>query len=58
MPEDSPASKIAATKGYGGNVIHFNRYTEDREEIANKVMAENTGMVLIPPYDHKDVIAG
>jgi threonine dehydratase len=57
MPLDAPAAKVAATKGYGGNVVTYDRYTEDREEIGRK-LAEQHGMTLIPPYDHPDVIAG
>lgn len=57
MPEDAPASKIAATRGYGGNVVTYDRYKEDREAIGRK-LAEEKGMTLIPPYDHPDVIAG
>jgi threonine dehydratase len=57
MPEDAPASKIAATRGYGGNVVTYDRYKEDREAIGRK-LAEEKGMTLIPPYDHADVIAG
>jgi threonine dehydratase len=57
MPEDAPASKIAATRGYGGNVVTYDRYREDREAIGRK-LAEEKGMTLIPPYDHADVIAG
>ena len=57
MPEDAPASKIAATKGYGGKVVTFNRYTEDREQIGRD-LADKHGLTLIPPYDHPDVIAG
>lgn len=57
MPEDAPASKIAATRGYGGNVVTYDRYKEDRETIGRK-LAEEKGMTLIPPYDHPDVIAG
>lgn len=57
MPEDAPASKIAATRGYGGNVVTYDRYTQDREAIGRK-LAEEKGMTLIPPYDHADVIAG
>src|SRR3954469_2690602 len=51
MPEDAPAAKVAATKGYGGNVVTYNRYTEDREAIGRK-LAEEQGLTLIPPYDH------
>ncbi|MGF6723078.1 threonine dehydratase [Paraburkholderia sp. GAS41] len=57
MPLDAPAAKVAATKGYGGNVVTYDRYTEDREEIGRN-LAEKHGMTLIPPYDHPDVIAG
>ncbi|SFV08422.1 threo-3-hydroxy-L-aspartate ammonia-lyase [Pseudoduganella namucuonensis] len=57
MPEDAPAAKVAATKGYGGKVVLYNRYTEDREAIGRR-LAEEHGMTLIPPYDHPDVIAG
>jgi len=57
MPLDAPADKVAATKGYGGNVVTYDRYTEDREEIGRR-LAEQHGMTLIPPYDHPDVIAG
>lgn len=57
MPEDAPASKVAATRGYGGNVVTYDRYKEDREAIGRK-LAEEQGLTLIPPYDHADVIAG
>lgn len=57
MPHDAPAAKKAATKGYGGHVIEYNRYTEDREEIG-QALAKEKGLTLIPPYDHPHVIAG
>jgi threonine dehydratase len=57
MPNDAPAAKMAATKGYGGNVVIYDRYTEDREAIG-RTLAEKHGLTLIPPYDHPDVIAG
>ena len=57
MPLDAPAVKVAATREYGGNVVTYDRYTEDREQIGND-LAEKHGMTLIPPYDHPDVIAG
>jgi threo-3-hydroxy-L-aspartate ammonia-lyase len=57
MPHDAPASKVAATKGYGGEVITYNRYTESREDLGRR-LAEERGMTLIPPYDHPHVIAG
>jgi len=57
MPHDAPAAKVAATKGYGGEVVVYDRYREDREAIGSK-LAEQRGMTLIPPYDHADIIAG
>ncbi|WP_323634734.1 threo-3-hydroxy-L-aspartate ammonia-lyase [Pectobacterium polaris] len=57
MPHDAPAIKIAATRGYGGNVVQYNRYTEDREQIGND-LAQKHGLTLIPPFDHPHVIAG
>ncbi|MBQ4766220.1 threo-3-hydroxy-L-aspartate ammonia-lyase [Pectobacterium versatile] len=57
MPHDAPAAKVAATRGYGGNVVEYNRYTEDREQIGND-LAKKYGLTLIPPYDHPHVIAG
>ena len=57
MPHDAPAAKVAATQGYGGEVVVYDRYREDREAIGRK-LAEERGMTLIPPYDHADIIAG
>ncbi len=57
MPHDSPAAKLAATRGYGAKIIFFDRYMEDREAIAAHI-AEQTGATLIPSYDHFDIIAG
>jgi threonine dehydratase len=57
MPHDAPASKVAATRGYGGKIVMYDRYTEDREQIGRQ-LAEDEGLTLIPPYDHPDVIAG
>ncbi|SDC11504.1 threonine dehydratase [Massilia sp. PDC64] len=57
MPQDAPAAKVAATRGYGGNVVMYDRYTEDREQIGRD-LAQKHGLTLIPPYDHPDVIAG
>ncbi|KVT70407.1 serine dehydratase [Burkholderia ubonensis] len=57
MPHDAPASKIAATKGYGADVVVYDRYAEDREAIGRR-LADEQGLTLIPPYDHPDVIAG
>ncbi|MEJ2471701.1 MAG: threo-3-hydroxy-L-aspartate ammonia-lyase [Desulfuromonadales bacterium] len=57
MPHDAPAAKMAATRGYGGHVVEYDRYTEDREQIGRE-LAEKHGLTLIPPYDHPHVIAG
>ena len=57
MPLDAPASKMAATRAYGAEVITYDRFTEDRETISQR-LANERGMALIPPYDHADVIAG
>ncbi|WP_175953785.1 threo-3-hydroxy-L-aspartate ammonia-lyase [Burkholderia sp. BCC0405] len=57
MPQDAPAAKMTATRGYGGNVVTYDRYTEDREQIGRDLAARH-GLTLIPPYDHPDVIAG
>jgi threonine dehydratase len=62
MPHDSPAAKLAATRGYqegqrGSEVVLYDRYTEDREAIGRR-LAQERGMTLIPPYDHAHVMAG
>ncbi|MFC5473945.1 threo-3-hydroxy-L-aspartate ammonia-lyase [Paraherbaspirillum soli] len=57
MPTDAPAIKVAATRGYGAEVILYDRYTEDREAIGRS-LSEERGLTLIPPYDHPHVMAG
>lgn len=57
MPRDAPAIKVAATRGYGAEVIFYDRQREDREAIARD-LSQARGLVLIPPYDHPQVIAG
>jgi threonine dehydratase len=57
MPHDAPAAKLAATRGYGAEVIVYDRFQEDREALTQRI-AEERGMTLIPPFDHADVIAG
>ena len=57
MPHDAPALKLAATRGYGAEVVVYDRYTEDRAAISNKLVAER-GATLIPPFDCLPVMAG
>ncbi|MBT1539005.1 threo-3-hydroxy-L-aspartate ammonia-lyase [Ralstonia solanacearum] len=57
MPKDAPVIKVEATRGYGGEVVFYDRYTEDREAIGRR-LAEQHGLTLIPPYDHPHVMAG
>lgn len=57
MPEDAPPSKRAATEGYGAEIVTYDRYTGDREAIAEALAAER-GLALIPPYEHPHVMAG
>ena len=57
MPKDAPAAKVAATKGYGAEVVFYDRYTEDRNAIGQK-LSEERGLTLISPYDHPHVMAG
>ena len=57
MPEDAPAVKQAATRGYGAEVLLYDRRTTTREALAESLSAER-GSILIPPYDHPQVVAG
>jgi len=57
MPNDAPTAKVAATKGYGAEVVMYDRFTEDREALTKR-LAQERGMTMIPPYDHPDVLAG
>lgn len=57
MPHDAPASKVAATRGYGAEIVRYDRYVEDRAAIGAALAVER-GLTLVPPYDHPDVIAG
>lgn len=57
MPEDAPPTKLAATRGYGAEVVTYDRYSQDRTALAHELAAER-GRPLIPPYDHPDVMAG
>ena len=57
MPTDAPAIKVAATRGYGAEVVLYDRYTQDRDAIG-RGLAEQRGLTLISPYDHPHVMAG
>jgi threonine dehydratase len=57
MPHDTPEIKLAATRGYGAEIVIYDRVTEDREAIARRI-ADERQQTLIPPFDHADVIAG
>ncbi|GJD35741.1 threo-3-hydroxy-L-aspartate ammonia-lyase [Methylobacterium aerolatum] len=57
MPEDAPAVKVEATRGYGAEVVSYDRYSQDREALGREI-AQARNLTLIPPYDHPDVIAG
>lgn len=57
MPHDAPAMKRAATEHWGAEIVEYDRYGEDRQEVAARVKGE-TGGVIIPPFNHRDVMAG
>ena len=57
MPNDAPAVKAAATRGYGAEVVLYDRYKENREAIGER-LAREQGLTLIPPYDHPHIMAG
>jgi threonine dehydratase len=57
MPADAPALKRAATEGYGAEVIEFDRYSDDREQLVHELAAER-GLTLVHPYDDPKVMAG
>ena len=57
MPADAPASKMEATRGYGAEVVTYDRYTEDRVTLGEQ-LARDRGAALVPPYDDPMIIAG
>jgi threonine dehydratase len=57
MPHDAPAVKRAAAEGYGAEVVVYDRDRDDREAIGQR-LAKERGLILIPPYDDANVIAG
>jgi threo-3-hydroxy-L-aspartate ammonia-lyase len=57
MPTDAPAVKVAATRGYGAEIVFYDRLTEDREALGRRLAAERA-LTLVPPYDDPLIIAG
>tara|TARA_R110002072_G_scaffold49863_31_gene135094 strand:- start:3958 stop:4989 length:1032 start_codon:yes stop_codon:yes gene_type:complete len=57
MPADTPAIKVDNTRGYGAEVVFYDRYSEDRETVAAQLLAA-TNAILVPPFDDPDIIAG
>lgn len=57
MPDDAPSVKQAATRGYGAEVLLYNRSEMTREDLAQKLMSERQ-LTFIPPFDHPHVVAG
>jgi threonine dehydratase len=57
MPVSAPRVKLAATRGYGAEVVTYDPATDDREAIGRR-LAEERGLTLVPPFDHPEVIAG
>ena len=57
LPHDAPAIKRAAIEGYGATIIAFDRYKDDRDGIV-RAQAEACGLTIVPPFDHRGVIAG
>ena len=57
MPTDAPKVKLAATRGYGAEVVSYDASNEDRQKIAEKLATER-GLTVIPPFDHPHILAG
>jgi threo-3-hydroxy-L-aspartate ammonia-lyase len=57
MPQDAPVSKRAATQGYGAEVVGYDRYAQDPEQVL-AAMVESRGLTPVPPFDHPHVMAG
>ena len=57
MPEDTPKIKVENTRRLGGTTVLYDRYTQDREAIAQEI-AEERGAALVPPYNHEHIVAG
>ncbi|HWN10660.1 MAG TPA: threonine/serine dehydratase [Pyrinomonadaceae bacterium] len=57
MPDDAPKAKVAGTRGYGAEIIFYDRLKQDREKVAVEI-AERDGRVMVPPYDDYLILAG
>lgn len=57
MPADAPAMKVANTRGYGAEVIHYDRYSEDRDALT-RAISRDRGMTIVWPFDDADIVAG
>ncbi len=57
MPADAPKVKVEATRGYGAEVVFYDRLKDDRVKFGQRI-AEERGLTLVPPYDHPHIIAG
>jgi threonine dehydratase len=57
MPENAPAAKLDATRGYGAEVVTYDRYSQDRDQLGRE-LAESRGLTLVPPYEHPLVMSG
>jgi len=57
MPLDAPSSKLEATRGYGAKVVTYDRFRDNREKVAADIIGDS-GVTLIPPFDHPMIIAG
>jgi threonine dehydratase len=57
MPEDAPRSKMEPTRDLGARIVTYNRFTDDREAIAARILTETNG-TLVPPFDHPLIVAG
>jgi threonine dehydratase len=57
MPADAPRSKMEATRSRGARIITYDRFTESREQIADRIQKEG-GATLVPPFDHPMIMAG
>ncbi|HMH51583.1 MAG TPA: threonine/serine dehydratase [Candidatus Acidoferrum sp.] len=57
MPSDAPALKLEATRGYGAEVVLYDRQKDDREALARRI-ADETGRVVVPPFDDYAIMAG